>query len=288
MDRTAMLTSKLFLFFLYVSISSILVAGDEVYGKRRGAITLTPGSLSRPLERIVWKHGDDKAIEWEGGLPDAYRQFKVSTTLDTKTGEMTITQLDSIFNGDYSADVNGIQATKKWTLTVLDPVSKPIIHKECNESTCVLSCKNDATVKVQYAWRKGEEELRQSDRTLVLEKTDDKVGKAYTCNCSNPVSFAVSDPVVPFPKPKPPVGLIVGLLFLIIIIIISGVFAVIYRKELMAFVQTHRGMRENADDADKDGPKDPQAVPLKGNDAAANEGGAKDTSQRNTPNDPNA
>ncbi|XP_035248770.1 uncharacterized protein LOC118213757 isoform X5 [Anguilla anguilla] len=177
----------------------LTVLGDEVYGKKGGEITLSPGSLSGPLERIVWKHGDDKAIEWEAGQTVAYRQFKGSTTLDAKTGEMTITKLDSRFIGLYSSDVNGVQATKRWTLTLLDPVSKPIIVKNCNESTCVLTCKSNATFKVQYAWRKGEEELQKYDRTLELEKTDDTVGKAYICNFSNPVSFAESDQVVPFP-----------------------------------------------------------------------------------------
>ncbi|XP_035248800.1 uncharacterized protein LOC118213757 isoform X29 [Anguilla anguilla] len=235
--------------------------GDEVYGKKGGEITLSPGSLSGSLTRIVWKHGDDKAIEWDGGITDAFRQFNGSTTVNEKTGEMRITKLNSTFNGVYSSDVNGIQATIKWKLTVLDPVSKPIIDKNCTESKCELSCKNEATVKVQCAWRNGEEELRQSDGTLKLEKTDDKVGKAYICNCSNPVSFA-SDQIVAF-DPETPVGLILGLLFLIIIIIAIGVIAFIKRKKLMESVQTRCGTRGNSD--------------------AANEGGAKEAAPLSTP-----
>ncbi|KAG5833439.1 hypothetical protein ANANG_G00275960 [Anguilla anguilla] len=220
---------------------TLTLLGDEVYGKHGGEITLTPDPFTGSLERIVWKHGGDKAIESEGGITDAYRQFKGSTSLNKITGEMRITKLNSTFNGVYSSDVNGIQATKRWTLTVLDPVSKPIIDKNCTESKCVLSCKNEATVKVQCAWRKGEEELQKYDRTLELEKTDDTVGKAYICNCSNPVSFAESDQVVPFP-PETPVGLILGLLFLIIIIAI-GVIALIKRKQLMESVRTRCGTR---------------------------------------------
>ncbi|XP_064175947.1 uncharacterized protein LOC135246413 isoform X5 [Anguilla rostrata] len=264
------------------AVSDQIVAfdpGDEVYGKRGGEITLSPGSLSGPLERIVWKHGDDKAIEWEAGITDAYHQFKGSIFLDTRTGEMRITKLDSRFNGVYSSDVNGIQATKKWKLTVLDPVSKPIIVKNCTESKCELSCKNEATVKVQCAWRNGEEELRQSDGTLKLEKTDDKVGKAYICNCSNPVSFAVSDQIVAF-DPEPPIGLIVGLLFLIIIIIIIGAIAILFKKQLKEFVQTCRGTRVyclgNSDAANEGGAK--EAVPLNKN-AAGNQDGANETSE---------
>ncbi|XP_064175946.1 uncharacterized protein LOC135246413 isoform X4 [Anguilla rostrata] len=257
----------------------LTVLGDEVYGKRGGEITLSPGSLSGSLTRIVWKHGDDKAIEWEGGQTDAYRQFRGSTTVNEKTGEMRITKLNSTFNGVYSSDVNGIQATKRWTLTVLDPVSKPIIVKNCTESKCELSCKNEATVKVQCAWRNGEEELRQSDGTLKLEKTDDKVGKAYICNCSNPVSFAVSDQIVAF-DPEPPIGLIVGLLFLIIIIIIIGAIAILFKKQLKEFVQTCRGTRVyclgNSDAANEGGAK--EAVPLNKN-AAGNQDGANETSE---------
>ncbi|XP_064175944.1 uncharacterized protein LOC135246413 isoform X2 [Anguilla rostrata] len=253
----------------------LTVLGDEVYGKRGGEITLSPGSLSGSLTRIVWKHGDDKAIEWEGGQTDAYRQFRGSTTVNEKTGEMRITKLNSTFNGVYSSDVNGIQATKRWTLTVLDPVSKPIIVKNCTESKCELSCKNEATVKVQCAWRNGEEELRQSDGTLKLEKTDDKVGKAYICNCSNPVSFAVSDQIVAF-DPEPPIGLIVGLLFLIIIIIIIGAIAILFKKQLKEFVQTCRGTRGNSDAANEGGAK--EAVPLNKN-AAGNQDGANETSE---------
>ncbi|XP_064175948.1 uncharacterized protein LOC135246413 isoform X6 [Anguilla rostrata] len=349
-------------YLLHVLASSILLvaAGDEVYGKKGGEITLSPGSLSGPLERIVWKHGDDKAIEWEAGQTVAYRQFRGSTTLDAKTGEMTITKLDSRFIGLYSSDVNGVQATKRWTLTLLDPVSKPIIVKNCTESKCELSCKNEATVKVQCAWRNGEEELRQSDGTLKLEKTDDKVGKAYICNCSNPVSFAVSDQIVAFDPdpvskpiivkncteskcelsckneatvkvqcawrngeeelrqsdgtlklektddkvgkayicncsnpvsfavsdqivafdPEPPIGLIVGLLFLIIIIIIIGAIAILFKKQLKEFVQTCRGTRVyclgNSDAANEGGAK--EAVPLNKN-AAGNQDGANETSE---------
>ncbi|XP_035248791.1 uncharacterized protein LOC118213757 isoform X22 [Anguilla anguilla] len=253
--------------------------GDEVYGKKGGEITLSPGSLSGSLTRIVWKHGDDKAIEWDGGITDAFRQFNGSTTVNEKTGEMRITKLNSTFNGVYSSDVNGIQATIKWKLTVLDPVSKPIIDKNCTESKCELSCKNEATVKVQCAWRNGEEELRQSDGTLKLEKTDDKVGKAYICNCSNPVSFA-SDQIVAF-DPETPVGLILGLLFLIIIIIAIGVIAFIKRKKLMESVQTRCGTRVyclgNSDAADEGGAK--EAAPLKN--AAGNQDGANETSEEN-------
>ncbi|XP_064167002.1 uncharacterized protein LOC135240899 [Anguilla rostrata] len=255
----------------------LTVLGDELYGKKGGEITLSPGSLSASLTRIVWKHGDDKAIEWEGGQTDAYRQFRNSTTVNEKTGEMRITKLNSTFNGVYSSDVNGIQATKRWTLTVLDPVSKPRIVENCNESTCVLSCKNDATVKVQCAWRKGEEELLQSDGTLKLEKTDDKVGKAYICNCSNPVSFALSDPVVPF-RPVPPVGLILGLLFLIIIIIAIGVIAFKKRKQLMKSVRTRCGTRGNAAAKEGGANDTSQTEPIYEN-AAGNQDGANETSQ---------
>nr|QRM16494.1 membrane protein ORF71 [Anguillid herpesvirus 1] len=113
MDRTVILVVH-----LLNLVALTLSQGGSVWGLIGGQITLTPPDPpTAPIVRIVWKHGDDKAIEFDDTIDD-YRQF-VNATLNITSGELTLTNLDSRFAGTYTADINGVRGVRAWNLSVL-------------------------------------------------------------------------------------------------------------------------------------------------------------------------
>ncbi|XDV14463.1 hypothetical protein PO909_014707 [Leuciscus waleckii] len=76
------------------------------------------------VTNITWKHINSvrtvKAIEWEDGdttIPNPI--FKGITTLDTATGQITITKLTVEHSGVYTIDINGKEQEQRFTLTVM-------------------------------------------------------------------------------------------------------------------------------------------------------------------------
>nr|QRM16888.1 membrane protein ORF71 [Anguillid herpesvirus 1] len=113
MDRTVILVVH-----LLNLVALTLSQGGSVWGLIGDQITLTPPDPpTAPIVRIVWKHGDDKAIEFDDTIV-GYRQF-VNATLNLTSGELTLTNLDSRFAGTYTADINGVKGVRAWKLSVL-------------------------------------------------------------------------------------------------------------------------------------------------------------------------
>ncbi|APD76234.1 membrane protein ORF71 [Anguillid herpesvirus 1] len=114
MDRTVILVVH-----LLNLVALTLSQGGSVWRLIGDQITLTPPDPpTAPIVSIVWKHGDDKAIEFDDTIGGGYRQF-VNATLNLTSGELTLTNLDSRFAGTYTADINGFRGVRAWKLSVL-------------------------------------------------------------------------------------------------------------------------------------------------------------------------
>ncbi|KAG7463645.1 hypothetical protein MATL_G00178780 [Megalops atlanticus] len=172
---------------------------DPTYGLsgEEGEVKLTPerpASISK-ITRILWRHGNDKAAEWEEGdpAPDYYGSYKNKsrTALNVSTGVLTIRILSEEDNGAYSVEINGQPTSKAYNLLVIDRVSKPIVEHSCSDSICNLTCKGNDKKHTQYEWTGID--AQKEDRLMVL-KTED-IEKTIYCKFSNPLSSALSDPV---------------------------------------------------------------------------------------------
>ncbi|KAI1899720.1 hypothetical protein AGOR_G00064670 [Albula goreensis] len=274
---STMLTRKtpLFFFMLCLPLSRVL-ADEKKYGLVGKEVSLIP-EVSGQLQRIVWKFGDNKAVEWEKDeLIDSYREFKNRTSLDVKSGIMTIKTLTKDLEGLYSAEINGYPPTKKFSVIVLYPVSKPNTNHTCSESMCTLSCVGEDTTEGRYEWIKGEKEVVSGNSQLIVQKNNMTVDVAYTCNYSNPLTFELADPVVPFPPESSPVGPILGGIFGILCLI--ALVFVVYKFKLLNFLRS-TGKTTPGNDLEENVAEGNDGKP--GNTAYAENGGNIDSSPPN-------
>ncbi|XP_077061066.1 uncharacterized protein LOC143714048 isoform X2 [Siphateles boraxobius] len=84
--------------------------------------------LPAGVTSITWKHINNgvtiKAIEWEdGGTTSPNPRFTGITTLDIKTGQITITKLTVEHSGVYTIDISGKEQEQRFTLNVMASVS---------------------------------------------------------------------------------------------------------------------------------------------------------------------
>lgn len=94
------------------------------YGEVGNEIILTPRIRGKP-EEILWKHNENKVLEYDGSKVDEYGSFKDRVVVDFETGELTIRKLNSQDSGQYQADIviNGKVQSSSHTLTVLGKLS---------------------------------------------------------------------------------------------------------------------------------------------------------------------
>lgn len=67
-------------------------------------VIINPGIRGGVLQEILWKHGGNKAVEWNTVRIQEFRDFKEKTSLNTTTGEITIRQLTQQLSGVYEAE----------------------------------------------------------------------------------------------------------------------------------------------------------------------------------------
>ncbi len=89
-----------------------------------GTVSFRPDKLGSPVTSFTWKQINGgkvvKAIEWDDeGLNTPKPRFKGITTLDEKTGQITITNLKVEHSGLYTIDINSKEQQQRFTLTVM-------------------------------------------------------------------------------------------------------------------------------------------------------------------------
>ncbi len=90
-----------------------------------GTVSFRPDKLGSSITSITWKHIKGvmvvKAIEWDvdDGFNTPNTRFQNITTLDEKTGQITITNLKVEHSGVYTIDINSKEQEQRFTLTVM-------------------------------------------------------------------------------------------------------------------------------------------------------------------------
>ncbi|XP_073699240.1 uncharacterized protein [Garra rufa] len=99
-------------------------------------VSFAPTNINPPVTTIIWKHRSSsgiviKAIEWDDdGFAIPSQRFKGITTLDEKTGQITITNLTVEHSGLYTIDINSKEQEQRFKVTVMERVPRPVIETE--------------------------------------------------------------------------------------------------------------------------------------------------------------
>uniref|UniRef100_A0A8C2GW74 SLAM family member 7-like n=1 Tax=Cyprinus carpio TaxID=7962 RepID=A0A8C2GW74_CYPCA len=194
--------------FVFIAIRAASGEVRNEFGEVGGKVSFGSTSLNPSVTSIIWKHRSStgpivKAIEWDPAEdPDVSipnPRFKDITTLNEKTGEITITNLTVEHSGFYTIDINSKEQEQRFSLTVMAPLPKPVIKIEkieMNPNAVNLKCEYNETI----IWKNSAgETLKGSPHTPKGELiTAEKKGNPdvfYTCTLKNAVSESTSDPV---------------------------------------------------------------------------------------------
>ncbi|XP_056114575.1 SLAM family member 9-like [Rhinichthys klamathensis goyatoka] len=196
---------------LWILILCEAVSGDYVMKAVNSETAFTPvsGSVDPSTTSITWKHRDNagvvvKVIEWDREddsteIPNP--KFRSHASLDKHTGELTLRHLQLKHTGVYTLDINSKEQRKQFSLTVIEPVRKPYIKKECelgDVPKCSLSCDDDGgPSESTVVWMSSGETLHRRDRntrTITVTESSDPEN-SYTCTLKSAVNEETSDPV---------------------------------------------------------------------------------------------
>ncbi|KAL1282858.1 hypothetical protein QQF64_001661 [Cirrhinus molitorella] len=205
-----------------ICISTVTGVGSgqdlkKAVGKR---VSFGPTNINPPVTSIIWKHRSSsdviKAIEWDidDGFSIPNPRFKDITTLDEKTGQITITTLALIHSGVYTIDINSREQEERFTLKVEKPVPKPEIEIErsSNPDVVNLRCRYNETIIWKNAAGEtltGSTNLAKRPGEFITVENTGNPENFYTCTLNNDVSEKTSDRVYerdlfkePVPKPE--------------------------------------------------------------------------------------
>ncbi|KAI2647341.1 CD48 antigen [Labeo rohita] len=171
--------------------------GDEV--------SFRPTNINPPVTSIIWKHRSSsgvvvKVIEWDDdGFAIPNQRFKGITTLDEKTGQITITKLTVEHSGVYTIDINSKEQEQRFSLEVIAPVPKPEIQidrSDKNPDMVYLICEYSETI----IWKNSAGEILEGSNhnpkgEFIIIENKRNPDNYYTCTLKNAVSEKTSDPV---------------------------------------------------------------------------------------------
>ncbi|XP_042573024.1 uncharacterized protein LOC109069471 isoform X6 [Cyprinus carpio] len=115
--------------FVFIAIRAASGEVRNEFGEVGGEVSFGSTSLNPSVSSIIWKHRSStgpvvKAIEWDPAEdPDVSipnPRFKDITTLNEKTGEITITNLTVEHSGFYTIDINSKEQEQRFSLTVME------------------------------------------------------------------------------------------------------------------------------------------------------------------------
>ncbi|XP_076579154.1 uncharacterized protein LOC143315704 isoform X1 [Chaetodon auriga] len=223
----------------WVCVLLAAVSADSevtLYKKVGDEVVLQPGAASVAGATITWKDGANIAIEWDGTEIDRYRQFRERGSLNTASGEMTITGLTRGDSGLYTPEINNIAATPT-RLIVISPVPTPTVIKSCDDekNSCNLTCEgNTADAEpVSYKWRTDDKVLTGSSKEQHITKEDSSGVSEFSCELENPVSRESSaplhNPFITAPEsPEPAGGLKISAGLTVFISLLAAVLLLVF------------------------------------------------------------
>ncbi|KAF4119128.1 uncharacterized protein LOC131550574 [Onychostoma macrolepis] len=179
------------------------VSGEDVKKAVGGTVSFSPDTLESPVTSITWKHvslATVKAIEWDvdDGVIIPNQRFKDITTLDEKTGQITITNLKVEHSGDYTIDINSKEQGQRFSLEVMEEVPKPniTVEESGNPDVVYLRCEFSGMI----IWTNSAGETLEGNKNhkpgeFITVKNTRNPENYYTCTLKNAVSDETSDPV---------------------------------------------------------------------------------------------
>ncbi|XP_056309932.1 uncharacterized protein LOC130221453 [Danio aesculapii] len=197
------------IFFCIMFIST--EAASAVYVKKAvgDEVSFSPASVIPPGASITWKHRSTsgvviKVIEYdEDGTQTRKTNFQGITTLNEKTGEITIKNLIPFHSGVYTIDINSKEQEQKFSLTVMERVPKPTIttEKSVESEAAYLTCKYNecVTMTLSIIWKNSTGEIKtftsnERSQSITVHSTGNPENY-YTCTLDNIASAETSDPV---------------------------------------------------------------------------------------------
>ncbi|XP_050975644.1 uncharacterized protein LOC127171192 [Labeo rohita] len=168
-------------------------------------VSFRPTNINPPVTSIIWKHRSSsgivvKATEWDDdGFNIPNPRFRGITTLDEKTGQITITNLTVEHSGVYIIDINTKEQGQRFSLKVMERVPKPVIKIEKIKSKPdVVHLRCDYSDKIIWKNSAGEtligSQLDQKGESIAVKFTGNPEN-FYTCTLDNGASTETSDPV---------------------------------------------------------------------------------------------
>ncbi|XP_045154393.1 natural killer cell receptor 2B4 isoform X2 [Echinops telfairi] len=151
---------------------------------------------SKPTSHVILTQKNGYDVHRESWVLNHFNKRHVGMCKDLTLFINASQRQDS---GIYYLDVtlnSGKINSSQFHVTIFDHVEKP--HLQEQEETLVngmcqvtLSCSVSKDENVSYAWYRGSELIQTSrNRTYRVEQIDVGVSHTYTCNVSNPVSWA--------------------------------------------------------------------------------------------------
>ncbi|XP_067439522.1 uncharacterized protein [Thunnus thynnus] len=197
---------------LYVEI------GDEA--------VLTADSEEYLITSIVWKHGPDLAMKWNGDETFSSQRFTDRGRLDISNGALTITGLTPDDSGNYTVEINN-KVTSKTQLLVISPVSKPTLSEWCTGTYCVFTCNGDTTgaEPVTYWWTSGGTTWSSTKEHKITMVEKELWFSWFSCAFENPVSNIINSEEIfnPFIRNQ--------LIFMAILLLVVCIIIVTFRHK---------------------------------------------------------
>uniref|UniRef100_A0A3Q3B2Z3 Ig-like domain-containing protein n=1 Tax=Kryptolebias marmoratus TaxID=37003 RepID=A0A3Q3B2Z3_KRYMA len=224
--------------FLLLAAGLNAVLAENKYFEIGGELSFQPAPLSERITSITWKLNGDMVAEWiEGaGELEYFRDFRGRSNLDLITGVLVISSMRKTDEGDFTVEINNkvqsvvysAKGIKSLHDTQVEVVVRPLTCDH-NSEKCTLSCIVDITDAgpVQYFWKQGEGEWKESQEDLVITNNEEtRQIKTFSCNMKNPISEKESGPLDnPFNK-QPPGGsngpLVGGIIVLVSLVLAGG------------------------------------------------------------------
>ncbi|RXN32190.1 SLAM family member 7-like isoform X1 [Labeo rohita] len=189
-------------------ICAVFIATGAVSGEKKikavgDTVSFRLTNINPPVTSIIWKHRSSsgvvvKAIEWDDdGLNIPSSRFKNITTLDEKTGQITITKLTVEHSGVYTIDINSKEQEQRFILEVSDP--KPVIQirrSNKNPNAVDLICKY---IHGTIIWKNSAGKILKDSNhdpkgEFITVENKRNPNNYYTCTVKNAVEVVLLKP----------------------------------------------------------------------------------------------
>ncbi|XP_061573154.1 carcinoembryonic antigen-related cell adhesion molecule 1-like [Cololabis saira] len=168
--------------------------------------TLTPSD--GPFTAVFWNFGGMNIMSYETTSSITHPDYEGRITFFPSTASLELRDLTLGDSGEYSVNIMPGLLTGGTRLDIYEPVSSvtvtpPSLDLVEFNSSARLSCSSSGSFP-SYVWMNGSSEVTASDRVHVTDGDSNltvvNVSRydqgSYTCRVFNPVSNAISDPVI--------------------------------------------------------------------------------------------